>query len=244
VQEFGENEDRGRVEFDLKVEVQYVNSSAERLSHAAFSGIDKKNLNFGPVAHLVERCIRIAEVVGSSPIGSTKSGCSQTSINFMQQITVDLLKKEDVHEFTQVLVTIWNDLQHFYSQEAQAAEKEKWTVENVLKKLSCPDNLLISAKNENTIVAACVAEYECNTVFLYLMGVLPEYQKQGIGTQMHHFIFDYLRQKNLGIHKVWCDTIVSNAAGIAILKKLGYQQEAELKKHWYGDNYYLWSYWL
>ncbi len=30
------------------------------------------NVGVGPVAHLVERSIRIAEVVGSSPIWSTK----------------------------------------------------------------------------------------------------------------------------------------------------------------------------
>ena len=66
-----------RKKLDLKigsVEEKYANIERYRYRGIVWSGslVCIFFLKHGPVAHLVERCIRIAKAVGSSPIGSTK----------------------------------------------------------------------------------------------------------------------------------------------------------------------------
>ena len=49
------------------------------------------NVGVGPVAHLVERSIRIAEVVGSSPIYSTIDRIWNIFCNMLQKIFLSLI---------------------------------------------------------------------------------------------------------------------------------------------------------
>ncbi|HYD34673.1 MAG TPA: GNAT family N-acetyltransferase [Vitreimonas sp.] len=162
----------------------------------------------------------------------------------MRTVEFAPITPEDVPEFTQVLVTVWQSLQHLYKEAAKKEEAAELTEAVIKEKLVSGSYLLIAGKLEGNIVAARVAKFDSGTLYLHLTGVLEIHQGQGIGRQMHEFTFEHLRQHYPHIHKVWCDTNVKNEGGIVILEKLGFTKEAELKNHWHGDDYYLWGYWL
>ena len=42
-------------------------------------------------------------------------------------------------------------------------------------------------------------------------------------------------------HKIWLDTRINNKESIALFKKLKYKKAATFKKHYYGQDFYIWE---
>lgn len=88
--------------------------------------------------------------------------------------------------------------------------------------LRSPDEKILAY----SIISSVLDEAE-----LLLIGVLPEYQHQGLGSQLWHFIAEDLAQKN--IQKIFLEVRVSNEKAISFYKKIGFV-EINRRKDYYA----------
>ncbi len=61
------------------------------------------------------------------------------------------------------------------------------------------------------------------------MGILPEFRGQGIGTKLIEKVLSHA--KDLGLEKVELHVYTTNTSGIALYKKMGFEQEGLIKKY-------------
>ncbi|MBI4095241.1 MAG: GNAT family N-acetyltransferase [DPANN group archaeon] len=69
--------------------------------------------------------------------------------------------------------------------------------------------------------------------------VNPNYSGHGIGHALTKALFKECRKA--GCHKIETDSRINNAAGISLLKATGWQKVSLLKRHWFGQDYFLWE---
>ncbi len=71
------------------------------------------------------------------------------------------------------------------------------------------------------------------------MGVEKSSRRNKIGINLIKFI--EVEAKKLGAHKISLVTRTNNNNSISMLKKMNYKKIANLKRHWYKEDFYMWE---
>ena len=93
--------------------------------------------------------------------------------------------------------------------------------------------------SRDAIVGFCVSQYDDGLLWLTWFGVSPVHHGTGLGTRLLDSVKMSLSERRA--HKVWCDTRASNEPSARALTRSGFTRVAELKNHWYVQDYYIWE---
>jgi ribosomal protein S18 acetylase RimI-like enzyme len=88
------------------------------------------------------------------------------------------------------------------------------------------DDLIFVAEDNGSIIGACMAGYDGHRGWLYAVGVLPEYRRKHIGTQLVAFAMQALR--SLGCKKVNLQIRSTNTQVASFYQSLGFAAEDRL----------------
>lgn len=127
----------------------------------------------------------------------------------------------------------------YYNHRARREELNKYTTNELIKmRAEDPDSVLI-ASLEGQPVGFCLSRYDDGVIWLSWFGVLSDCRGFGIGSALLETLQRTVRRRKC--HKLWCDTRTENVASQNLLKKFGFRRICKLKKHWYGQDFYLWQ---
>ncbi len=129
----------------------------------------------------------------------------------------------------------------YYNERAKQEELAKYGARE-LEQLTAedPDSVLL-ATSDGELVGFCVSRYDDGLIWLSWFGVRSSHRRAGIGAKLLTALAETLPRRRA--HKVWCDTRTANEASAQVLTRAGFQRLAELRNHWYGQDFYLWE-WL
>ncbi|MFZ6015657.1 MAG: GNAT family N-acetyltransferase [Patescibacteria group bacterium] len=127
----------------------------------------------------------------------------------------------------------------YYTSEARAAECDKFSADNLRKILDDDKTIFLVAKHGDNVIGFCYGYFDCGTFWADWIGVLTEYRRSGTATSLMQELNTILKATNT--HKIWCDSRCDNIESNNLLQKSGFEQAAHLKRHWYGQDYYLWE---
>ncbi len=149
------------------------------------------------------------------------------------------LKQEEVKETAALIKKIIRE--NPYYNNASKKEFITWyTPYQLSKHLEKKDMILVVAKIGDKIAAfGSVWKSFGGVGYSDWTMVDKKYRRHGIGIAIWNYKIN-LAKKN-GIHKVMADSLVINKEGTAFAKAHGLRRVAELKKHWYGQDYHLWE---
>lgn len=152
---------------------------------------------------------------------------------------IELLKPEEARQAAALIKSVI--LENPYYNAAVKKEYISWyTPTQLLRHLKKKDMILAVAKISNKIVGF-------GSVWRSFGGVGwsdwtlvdKKYRREGIGTKIWNFKIS--QAKKLGIHKVVADSLAMNKEGNKFAKAHGLRRVAVLKRHWFGQDYYLWE---
>ncbi len=127
-----------------------------------------------------------------------------------------------------------------YSNEACRVWEHFYTPARLKKSLRDKNWLCLIAKDKNKIIGFA-------NIFQIYGGVArsdwtlvhPDYRHHGVGHAL--MAAKFKECKKLGCHKIETDSIVGNEFGKRLLEETGWKKIANLKNHWFGQDYYLWE---
>jgi RimJ/RimL family protein N-acetyltransferase len=93
--------------------------------------------------------------------------------------------------------------------------------------------------NERNIVGFCFSHFDDFTIWLDWFSVEPSERKKGVGTAIIQALLETATERHA--HKIWCDTRSSNEPSKTFFRKLGFKEIAEVKDHWYRQDFILWE---
>jgi ribosomal protein S18 acetylase RimI-like enzyme len=95
------------------------------------------------------------------------------------------------------------------------------------------------ARTHDTIVGFCISSYDAGLIWLAWFGVLPAARGQGIGGRLLAALSQTMTVRRA--HKIWCDTRTANDKAQRVLEAFGFREIAQLRNHWYGQDFLLWE---
>jgi ribosomal protein S18 acetylase RimI-like enzyme len=117
------------------------------------------------------------------------------------------------------VVNIWKDVFGY----RDARNDPELTID---KKIKSDDNLFFIAQEKNRIIGTVMAGYDGHRGWIYLLAVIPEKRKQGIGTKLLKHAENEL--KRLGCVKINLQIISNNGSVKEFYKKNGYNIEERI----------------
>lgn len=137
--------------------------------------------------------------------------------------------------FSQILVSL-----PYYNSLAKENELKKYTPLRLAeKRCQDPCSVLVALEESGKIVGFCFNHFDDFTILLDWFGVEPSVRNKGIGEAILRATFETAKKR--GAHKVWCDTRSSNEPSKNLLRKAGFKEIAEIKSHWYKQDFILWE---
>jgi ribosomal protein S18 acetylase RimI-like enzyme len=152
---------------------------------------------------------------------------------------VRIARKDELDEISKLFSKILEDLP-YYNSLAKENELRKYTPPKLAEKQKQDKySVLVALDESNEIVGFCFNHFDDFTIWLDWFGVKPPNRKKGTGGAIIQALFKTATER--GAHKVWCDTRTSNEASKNLLRKLGFKEIAEVKNHWYKQDFILWE---
>ena len=128
----------------------------------------------------------------------------------------------------------------YYSALAKRDESRKYTVSKLVTKLREARYSVVCALNvSDDIVGFLFSHFDDYTIWLDWIGVSRNERNAGTATLLLKDSFRTARLR--GCHKVWCDCRTTNEPSKAMLEKNGFTRIAEIKNHWYRQDFILWE---
>ncbi len=126
-----------------------------------------------------------------------------------------------------------------YTPAARAREIGKYTASAIRSLIEDDACAVAVAHVAGTLAGFTFTEDQKGPIWIRWYGVNPDNRGQGVGKAMlTHLIAS---APNRDATRIWCDTRTDNLESNGLLKKLGFAQLCELRKHWHGQDYYLWA---
>ncbi|MBA4071240.1 MAG: hypothetical protein C0497_05290 [Gemmatimonas sp.] len=127
----------------------------------------------------------------------------------------------------------------YYNERAKSEELAKYgSVELTALCASDADSVLVAWEGQKPI-GFCISKYDDGLVWLCWFGVHEEHRGRHIGNALLVALQQTLALRRA--HKIWCDTRTDNIRSQKVLTQFGFTRIAELKNHWYGQDFYLWE---
>jgi ribosomal protein S18 acetylase RimI-like enzyme len=127
----------------------------------------------------------------------------------------------------------------YYNDRARAEELAKYTPDALRAAAEEEHFAVLVARDDDRIVGFCVSRYDDALVWLSWFGAHPDWRGRGVGRSLLASLGSTLAARNA--HKVWCDTRTDNLLSQAVLSRFGFTKLAELRNHWYGQDFLLWE---
>jgi RimJ/RimL family protein N-acetyltransferase len=128
----------------------------------------------------------------------------------------------------------------YYNALAKKEESKKYTVSKLKEKIVEDRYSVVCAINDkHEVVGLLFNHFDDYTIWIDWIGVRKDQRRKGIAQQL---LMDLLRTAKLrGCHKIWCDCRTTNEPSKAALAKAGFRKIAEIRNHWYGQDFILWE---
>jgi ribosomal protein S18 acetylase RimI-like enzyme len=154
------------------------------------------------------------------------------------EITVRAGAKGDIDDivslFRNVLKTI-----PYYNALAKKEEHSKYNVKSLEEKLREDKYSVLVARSDSALLGFAFSHFDDYLIWLDWFAVNPRLLRLGIGSAILEKLVETAPERKA--HKVWCDTRTTNEPSKATLRKNGFREIAELKNHWYGQDFILWE---
>lgn len=152
---------------------------------------------------------------------------------------VRIAKQDELVEIANLFSRILSSLP-YYNSLAKENELTKYTSEKLAEKqMQDKYSALVALSKSERIVGFCFSHFDDFTIWLDWFGVEPSKRNKGVGTAIMRALLETATERHA--HKIWCDTRSSNEPSKALLRKLGFKEIAEVKNHWYRQDFILWE---
>ena len=98
--------------------------------------------------------------------------------------------------------------------------------------------MFLCAKDKNKVVGFVFGSINTGMLHLMWLGVDSEYRKLGVAEKLIKKAEIWAKGR---VHKIWFDTRINNKESVPLAKKLKYKKAATLRKHYYGQDFYIWE---
>lgn len=152
-------------------------------------------------------------------------------------IKISKLKESDIQTYYKLIRRVILNTP-YYSKWAKKEESTGYSVEWIKRGVKNRKKLFLCAKDKNKVVGFVFGSINTGMLHLVWLGVDPSYRTKGIAEQLMRKAEQWAKGK---VHKIWFDTRTTNRESIPLAKKLKYHKAATLKKHYYGQDFYIWE---
>jgi len=152
---------------------------------------------------------------------------------------VRIAKQSEFGQIASMFSRILSNLP-YYNSLAKENERVKYTSEKLAEKQTLDKfSILVALNKSERIVGFCFSHFDDFTIWLDWFGVEPSEREKGVGTAMVQTLLETATERHA--HKIWCDTRSSNEPSKSLMRKLGFKEIAEVKNHWYRQDFILWE---
>ena len=144
----------------------------------------------------------------------------------------------DVNDIVELFARVVEPLD-IYSKAARLDEIGKFSQAELQRRIADDTPAISLAFVNSTLAGFAITEDQRGPIWINWYGVNPDYRGQGIGRAILQHMITSAPER--GGTRIWCDTRTNNVGSIALLKELRFEQLCELKNHWHGQDFYLWS---
>jgi ribosomal protein S18 acetylase RimI-like enzyme len=128
----------------------------------------------------------------------------------------------------------------FYNSLAKKNESKKYTTDKlVANRAKDPYSVLVAVDGDGRIVGICFSHFDDYTIWIDWFSVRPSFRGKGVGRALVDAVLKTARMRSA--HKVWCDTRATNEPSKNLLHKSGFRMIAEVRRHWYKQDFILWE---
>ena len=127
----------------------------------------------------------------------------------------------------------------YYTPEGKRMESSKYPPAGLKEKLGNKSWLLLVVKDKKQIVGFLSGYFDCGVFWVDWIGVDAGHRKQGVAARIMGEL-ENIASRNKA-HKIWLDTRVANKEAISMFTSMGFKKIANLKNHWYHNDFYLWE---
>ncbi|MBI4158622.1 MAG: GNAT family N-acetyltransferase [Candidatus Yanofskybacteria bacterium] len=152
-------------------------------------------------------------------------------------IKIEKLKESDVAAYYRLVRRVILNTS-YYSRWAKKEESTGYPPKWIRKGLKNRRKLFLCAKDKDKAVGFLFGSINTGMLHLMWLGVDSKYRNKGIAEQLMRKAEQWAKGK---IHKIWFDTRTTNRESIPLAKKLKYCKAATLRKHYYGQDFYIWE---
>ena len=152
-------------------------------------------------------------------------------------IKISKLKEGDVSAYYKLVRQVILSTP-YYSKWAKREESISYPPEWLRKSIKNKRKFLLGAKDKDKMVGFALGYTGTGMLHLNWIGVDPKYRKLGIAERLVKKVETLAKGK---VHKIWLDTRTNNKESIALFKKLKYKKAATFRKHYYGQDFYIWE---
>jgi RimJ/RimL family protein N-acetyltransferase len=155
------------------------------------------------------------------------------------EITVRKAEATELSEVVKLFSEILRDIP-YYNPLAKESEAKKYTVPKLARKLSHdPYSVLVATNSYGRIVGFSFNHFDDFTIWIDWFGVEQSSRNKGVGLAILKATLENAIKREA--HKVWCDCRSSNEPSKNLLRKAGFREIAEIKNHWYKQDFILWE---
>jgi len=127
----------------------------------------------------------------------------------------------------------------YYNAIAKRDERAKRTLPYLEAMLRAERYAILVAKEQSDILGFAISRYDDRLIWLEWLVVDSASRRKGVGSALLRKLIETAPRRRA--HKVWCDTRTTNEPAKATFRKNGFREIAEVKNHWYGEDYILWE---
>jgi len=146
------------------------------------------------------------------------------------------LTKEYFDKVAHLAIISISDLP-YYNHKGKSSSISEFRIEKLEEKLVSENDKIFVAVEENNLLGCVRNVLDEDTLFIAWIFTDYRHRNKGFAKELLNRTIEFAKEKTC--HKVWCDTRTNNKESIAFFTKMGFQNIAELKNHWYGLDYYI-----
>jgi len=127
----------------------------------------------------------------------------------------------------------------YYNAATKRDEPSKYTIQLLRGKLRDDKYSVMVAQDESGLVGFAFTRFDDYLIWIDWYGVDPKSRRRGVGSAILQELIRTAPERKA--HKVWCDSRTTNEPAKAALRRNGFKAVAELRNHWYGQDFILWE---
>jgi len=153
-------------------------------------------------------------------------------------VSVRAAKESDLPEVVSLFLRVLAGIP-YYNAATKREDPPRYTIQRLRAKLRDDKYSVMVAQDKSGILGYAFTHFDDHLIWIDWYGVDPKSRRKGVGSAiLQQLIRTAPRRK---AHKVWCDTRTTNEPAKATLRRNGFSEIAQLRNHWYGQDFILWE---